>query len=118
MEASIIDRLVEEAERFPEKRRRLSAMLASDIASEPHLRSLLLEGLLREVATKEDLEKLREELRREFNERLDALERRIERLEERLDSMLKWMIGLQVTTWLTLVALLLPVVLKLLSLVR
>ncbi|AEM38306.1 hypothetical protein Pyrfu_0435 [Pyrolobus fumarii 1A] len=128
---SLIDRLLEDAARHPEKRRRLARMLALDIATEETLRSLLLEGLLRDVATKQDLEKVRREMRemeerlkremREVEERLqrqmEELRKGIWRLEDRMDNLVKWMVGLLASIWLTLVALLLPVVLKMLGLI-
>ncbi len=108
---SILPRLLEELERDEAGRRRLARMLAADIASEGELRVLLVNAVLREVATKEDLRRLEERMERLEKE----LREKIRRLDERIDSLVKWLIGLLASIWATLVALLLPVVLKLLS---
>ena len=72
----------------PEAAKKLAKRLAADIASEESLRSLLLEALLREAATKDDIARLEQ-----------RLGERIDRLEERMDSLIKWIIGLLVTIW-------------------
>lgn len=72
----------------PEAAKKLAKRLAADIASEGSLRSLLLEALLREAATKDDIARLEQ-----------RLGERIDRLEERMDSLIKWIIGLLVTIW-------------------
>jgi len=103
-----IDRLPEDADKYPQKQKQLARKLAIDIATEKTPRPLLLEGLLRDVATKQDLRELEERLERQIEE----LRREIHRLDERMDSLVKWMIGLLASIWLTLIALLLPLVLK------
>ena len=111
---SLVDRLLEELDSRPEAAKRLARRLAADIASEEQLRNLLLEGLLREAATKEDLEKLEERinaridrLEESVNSRMDKLEerlnKRIDMLNARIDGLLKWVIGLLATIWGTIV---------------
>ncbi|AEM39002.1 hypothetical protein Pyrfu_1137 [Pyrolobus fumarii 1A] len=119
----IVDRLVEELRANPEKRAKLARLLALDIAAEESLRTLLLEALLREAVTKRDLKELEDRMEKRLDgieRRIDSVERRIKKLEEKISSVeerivsiFKWMIGLLVTIWLTLLALLLPVIIKL-----
>ena len=75
----------------PGAAKRLAKRLAADIASDESLRGLLLEALLREAATKDDIARL--------ERRIDRIDQRIDRLEERMDSLIKWIIGLLVTIW-------------------
>ncbi len=75
--AEDIVRLFEEDARA---RRRLAELLVS----EPDVRLAIINAVLRDVATKQDLERLREELRREFQLELGRLEERLARLEERV----------------------------------
>lgn len=108
---SLLSRLLEELERDDVGRRRLAGMLAADIASEDGLRVLLVNAVLREVVTKEDFRRLEEgieKLERELRED-------IARIDERIDGLVKWVIGLLASIWATLVALLLPILLKILS---
>ena len=73
---STIDQLLEDADKHPEKVKRLLQRIAIGITTEEMLRSLLLEGLLREVATKHDLKELGENMERGFealNHRIDAM---------------------------------------------
>lgn len=109
---SIIDRLLEDMDKYPEKRKRLARTLALDIATEETLRLLLLESLLRDVSTKRDLREVEERLQKQMEE----LRRDLWKLNERIDSLVKWMVGLLASIWLTLV-ILLPVILKMLEMV-
>lgn len=110
---SIIDRLLEDMDKYPEKRKRLARALALDIATEETLRLLLLESLLRDVSTKRDLREVEERLQKQMEE----LRRDLWKLNERIDSLVKWMVGLLASIWLTLVVLLSPVILKMLEMV-
>ena len=58
--------------------------LAELLVGEPDIRLAIINAVLRDIATKSDLEKLREELRNEFRREIDRLEDRITRIEERL----------------------------------
>ena len=82
---SIIDRSLEDMDRHPEKRKRLARILALDIATEETLRLLLLEGLLRDVATKRDLREVGERLQKQMEE----LRRDLWKLNERIDDLVK-----------------------------
>ena len=110
---SVIDQLLEDMDRHPEKRKRLARTLALDIATEETLRLLLLEGLLRDVATKQDLREVEERLQKQIEE----LRKDIWKLNERMDSLIKWVVGLLASIWLTLIALLLPIILKTLGII-
>ncbi len=68
--------IVELFERDARARKRLAALLVSD----PEVRLSIINAVLRDVATKQDLEKLREE----FHLELERLEERVRRLEERM----------------------------------
>lgn len=101
---SLVDKLLGELEAEPEKARRLARKLAADIVSEEHLRTLLLEGLVREAATRQDLGKLEQRIehigeRMATREDIVRLEQRIDHLESRMDTLIKWIIGLLVTIW-------------------
>ena len=64
--------------------------LAELLISEPDVRLAIINAVLRDVATKSDIERLREEFRREIarlKERIDRLEECIVRLEERVGSL-------------------------------
>lgn len=116
---SIIDQLLEDMDRHPEKRKRLARTLALDIATEETLRLLLLEGLLRDVATKQDLREVEERLQKQIEglrKDIRKLDERVDRLNQRIDGLVKWMVGLLASIWLTLV-ILLPVILKMLEMV-
>jgi len=78
---SIIDQLLEDVNRHPEKRKRLARILALDIATEETLRLLLLEGLLRDVATKQGLREVEERLQKQ----IEGLRKDIWKLDERVD---------------------------------
>ena len=82
---SVIDQLLEDVNRHPEKRKRLARMLAPDIAIEETLRLLLLESLLRDVATKRDLREVEERLQKQMEE----LRRDLWKLNERIDDLVK-----------------------------
>ncbi len=86
---SLIEALLEELEKRPEAAKRLARRIAMDIVSEEQLRTLLLDAILRESATKKDLEKLWDRIDRRFAElekRVDAkfaeMEKRVEALEK------------------------------------
>ena len=106
---SLSDQLAKEiAEGKAEK---LIKAIASELAKEPEARALIIEGVLKDVATKEDLEKakleLKEEIRRvesELRQDVRRLDSRIDQLNQRFDTMLKWIIGMLVTMWITIVA--------------
>ena len=110
---SVIDQLLEDMDRHPEKRKRLARTLALDIATEETLRLLLLEGLLRDVSTKRDLRGVEERLQKQIEE----LKKGLWKLNERMDSLIKWVVGLLASIWLTLIALLLPIILKTLGII-
>ena len=59
-----------------------------------------MEEKIAKLATREELRALEERMDRRFA----ALEERIDRLHERIDTLTRWMIGLLVTIWATMVA--------------
>jgi len=82
------------------KAKKLMKAIASEIASDPELRALVVQAVLKDVATKEDLKALEERLERQMSE----LRQDIRELNRRFDTMLKWIIGMLVTMWITIVA--------------
>ena len=58
--------------------------LAELLVGEPDIRLAIINAVLRDIATKSDIEKLREELRNEFRREVGRLEDRITRVEERI----------------------------------
>ncbi len=72
--------IVELFEKDAHARKRLAELLVSDEG----VKLAIINAVLRDVATKQDLEKLRNELRNEFNERFRTLESRLDRLEDRV----------------------------------
>ena len=77
---SIAQKLIEELESDEKVRRRLSRLLASDIALDTEARVAIVNAIIREVATKNDIEALRnatksdiEALRKEFKSEMEAL---------------------------------------------
>ena len=91
--------LVEELERNPGLRQRLARAIAPDvvagIALSPELRGALIQGLVREVATKGDVERLRESLeapRREVTVRVEEISSRLGNLE-------RWPLATSVRIW-------------------
>lgn len=113
----ITEKLLEELERNPEAARRLGSVFAEaaadavieELLRNRELRRRVLLAVSSEAVTRSDLERLvtREEFRdaaARLEKRLDIIERRIDRLEERMDTFMRWMIGLLVTIWATLLA--------------
>ena len=58
--------------------------LAELLVGEPDVRLAIINAVLRDVATKSDLEKLKEELRSEFRGEINRLEEEISRLRDRI----------------------------------
>lgn len=113
----ITEKLLEELERNPEAARRLGSVFAEaaadavieELLRNRELRRRVLLAVSSEAVTRSDLERLvtREEFRdaaARLEKRLDIIEKRIDRLEERMDTFMRWMIGLLVTIWATLLA--------------
>jgi len=76
--------LLEEIRRDEALRRELALELAAEIAGSPEARLAILEAVLREVATKQDLEKTRAELREEIEKVKSELRGEIERVRNEL----------------------------------
>ncbi len=119
---TIASRLIDELRREPEKARSLAKLLAAEIAGDEQLRGMLLEAMLREVATRRDLAELKADLETRLDHLEDLLEKtraelnsRIDAVNQRIDSMMRWMIGLLVTIWATLAAFLAPLLHQILA---
>ena len=97
----VAEQLIRELRDDEEKRRSLARLLVPEVYGDQELRGAVLNAVYRDIATKEDLASLRRELREEFA-----------RLEARIDGLLKWVIGMLVSMWVTLAAVLLASVLR------
>jgi len=76
--------LLEEIRRDEALRRELALELAAEIAGSPEARLAILKAVLREVVTKEDLEKARVGLREEIEKMRSELKWEIDRLRDEL----------------------------------
>lgn len=95
--------------------------LAELLVGEPDIRLAIINAVLRDVATKSDIEKLRNEFRNEIarlEQRMDRLEERVTRLEEkvssldkRVDMVFKFMLMLNTPILVAVIGILLKMVL-------
>jgi len=88
---SLAEKLLEELKSDERVREEFLAFVAEGVARDRRARLVMLQGLLREVATKSDVESARNELRAEiealrseFREEVKSLEARISSLEQRV----------------------------------
>jgi polyhydroxyalkanoate synthesis regulator phasin len=88
---SLAEKLLEELKSDEKVREAFLAFVAEGVARDRRARLVMLQGLLREVATKSDVESTRNELRAEiealrseFREEVKSLEARISSLEQRV----------------------------------
>ncbi|NOZ88998.1 MAG: hypothetical protein GXO15_03645 [Crenarchaeota archaeon] len=95
---TVIEQLLREMDENPEAAERLVRRLAVGLVRDSTAAALTLEALLSRAATRDDIERL---------------ERRLDRIEARLEGLTRWMIGLLVTIWATLAAILVPIALRL-----
>ena len=123
---SIAQKLIEELESDEKVRRRLSRLLASDIALDTEARVAIVNAIIREVATKSDIEALRKEfksdieaLRREFREeigrldgRISSLEQRVARLEGSINLFMKLFVAFNLPLLVSVVAALVTLLLR------
>ncbi len=84
MQASLGERVLDEIEADKRLKRRLAEL----IVTEPDIRLVLINAVLADVATKEDIKELRNELRSEISE-----------LRSEIHSNLRWTIGIILTIW-------------------
>ena len=83
---SIAQKLIEELESDERVRRRLSRLLASDIALDTEARVALVSAIVREVATKSDIEVLRKEVKSEVEALKAATKSDMETLRKEVKS--------------------------------
>ncbi len=114
--------IVELFEKDAKARKRLAELLVS----EPDVRLAMINAILRDVATKHDIENLRnefkqdiEKLRAEFRQKIEKLrdrvggvEQRLARLEGRMDLLIKVFIGFSIPTLTAVIGILLKMVFK------
>jgi DNA repair exonuclease SbcCD ATPase subunit len=91
---SLAEKLLEELRSNEKVREEFLAFVAEGVARDRRARLVMLQGLIREVATKSDVESAKNELRaeiealrKEFREEVKRLEARIESLEMRISSL-------------------------------
>ncbi len=118
------EKIVELFERDVRARRRLAELLVM----EPDVRLAIINAVLRDVATKSDLERLRDELRNEFRSEIErlrsefraeirdvrrelsGLSERVARLEGRVDLLIKVFIGFNVPLLVAVIGILLKLI--------
>ena len=99
MQASLGERVLDEIEADKRLKRRLAEL----IVTEPDIRLVLINAVLADVATKEDIKELRNELRSEISE-----------LRSEIHSNLRWTIGIILTIWGATV---IPILLRLIGVI-
>jgi len=93
MSESIVDEVIDAVERNPTVRRRLASALAID----SDVRLAIINAVVRDVATKSDIEALRSE---------------IGNVNKRIDSLIKWIIGLMAAMWTSIMGTLLVLIFR------
>jgi septal ring factor EnvC (AmiA/AmiB activator) len=95
---SVTSKLMEELRKDEKLEDEFMTFIAERVALKPNIRGVILSAVLREVATKEDIEKLRdetreeieklrEEIRGEMNTRFSSLEQKISSMDQRISSL-------------------------------
>ena len=126
---SFVEKLIKELEADEGARKRLARLLVVDVVSEPEARLAIVNAILREVATKSDLDTLRKEfkddievLRKEFRDeirrldsRISSLEQRVARLEGSISLFIKLFIGFNLPLLVSVIAALVMLVIKMFS---
>ena len=106
---SLAERLIKEFEENVKLRKRLAELLVS----EPDVRLVLINAVIADVATKRDLNELRNELRGEISKvreelkgeinglrgEMNGLRGEISELRREMHSNFRWTVGLIVTVW-------------------
>jgi len=101
---SLAEKLIKEFEENVKLRKRLAELLVS----EPDVRLALINAVIADVATKKDLNELRNELKGEMN----GLRGEIGELRREIHSNFRWTVGLIITVWGATV---IPILLKLIG---
>ena len=115
---SIAERLLEELRRRKDLRDALAQELLSSIFKDRRLRLAILTTLYRDIATKQDLKELREEIykiREGLGGETNELRGKINELGGRVDTLFRWMVGLILGMWISVMPTLIPILLKLLG---
>ncbi len=76
--------------------------LAELLVSEPDVRLAIINAVLRDVATKSDIQELRKELKGDINElrgEISELRKEISDLRKEMSSNFRWTIGVIITVW-------------------
>jgi hypothetical protein len=77
--------------------------LAVAVASEPELRLAVINAVIADVATKQDLQQLRQELKGEIAQLRQELRGEIAQLRREMNTNFRWTIGLIIGIWGTTV---------------
>ena len=96
-------------EEDPRDRKRLAELLIS----EENARLAMIIAVLKDVATRHDIEKLRNEFRdgiKELRGRVESIEQRLSRLEGRVDLLIKVFIGFNVPLLIAMIGILIKMV--------
>jgi predicted aconitase len=77
--------------------------LSAAIASEPELRLAVINAVLADVATKQDIQQLRQELRGEISQLRQHVDSEINQLRRDMNTNFRWTVGLIIAVWGTTV---------------
>ncbi len=104
-----LKKFAEMLEKDEEARARIADILATEIALRS--RKLIVEAVLKEVATKDDIERLKNDLKEYVNVKVEGLRNELRNeirgLEKRLEMLTKFMLGTFMGIILTLVSIIL-----------
>jgi predicted ribosome quality control (RQC) complex YloA/Tae2 family protein len=119
-----IEKIIDALEKDVKSRKRLAEL----IVIEPDIRLAIINAIIRDVATKsdieklrietkEDIEKLRSEFRNEmhqFRNELNQFRSELNQLRSEVHSNFRWIVGLIFGMWTSMMVCLIPILLKLL----
>jgi phage-related protein len=122
-----IEKIIDALEKDVKSRKRLAEL----IVIEPDIRLAIINAIIRDVATKsdieklrietkEDIEKLRSEFRNEmhqFRNELNQFRSELNQLRSEVHSNFRWIVGLIFGMWTSMMVCLIPILLKLIGMI-
>ena len=108
MVRNIVDEVIEAVESNPAVRRRLASALVID----PDTRLAIINAVIRDVATKSDIEALRAATKSDIEALRSELRNDIGNVNRRIDSLIKWIIGIMAAMWTSIMGTLLILIFK------
>lgn len=114
---AVTTKLIEEMKKDKELENEFLTFIAERISLRPEIRKMMISAVLREVATKEDMEKLRKEVKEEMTrldqgissleQRVSSLGQRMSKIEGQLSIMIKMFIAFNVPILVGIIGILL-----------